>query len=110
MSETRTTSDGADQGVVAAASDIWTMSVDYARQEIKDPLTDLGAYLKWGMAAAVAVGLGTILVALGTLRALQTEATSTFDGNWSWAPYVIAVVVAMLPTAVFAVVVTRKDS
>ena len=29
-------------------------------------------------------------VLLGGLRALQTETGTTFDGNWSWAPYLIA--------------------
>jgi hypothetical protein len=31
---------------------------------------------------------------LSLLRALQTETGTTFTGNWSWAPYIIVLVVA----------------
>ena len=64
-----------------------TLTVDYAKQEIKDPLTGLASYVAWGVATMLLVGIGSVLLAVGALRALQTETGSTFTGNLSWAPY-----------------------
>ena len=86
--------DGAsgDKSVPKVASELWTLSVDYAKQEIKDPVKGLGTYLLWGSVSALLAGFGMVLLAIGGLRALQTETGSTFTGNWSWAPYLIVLV------------------
>lgn len=76
-----------DKSVATIVSELWTLTVDYAKQEIKDPLTGLVAYVAWGVATMVLVGIGSVLLAVGALRALQTETGSTFTGNLSWAPY-----------------------
>lgn len=76
-----------DKGVATVVSELWALTVDYAKQEIKDPLTGLVSYVAWGVATMLLVGVGSILLAIGALRALQTETGSTFTGNWSWAPY-----------------------
>jgi hypothetical protein len=39
------------------------------------------------------LGIGLVLVVLGGLRVLQVETDTTFTGNWSWAPYGIALFV-----------------
>jgi len=69
---------------------------DYARQETVDPLKDVGRYLGFGLAGALLGALGVVMLMLAGLRALQTETGSTFTGSWSWAPYAIVVVVALL--------------
>jgi hypothetical protein len=76
-----------DKSVATIVSELWTLTVDYAKQEIKDPLTGLVSYVAWGVATMVLVGIGSVLLAVGALRALQTETGSTFTGNLSWAPY-----------------------
>ncbi len=48
------------------------------------------------MAGALALGLGVILLMLAGLRALQTETSTTFTGNWSWAPYLIVVAAGLV--------------
>ena len=50
------------------------------------------------------LGVGTLLLLLSLLRALQTETGSTFTGNLTWVPYVIVVIVA---AAVIALAVWR---
>jgi hypothetical protein len=72
--------------------------VAYFKQETLDPLKALGRYLGFGVAGALLLGTGVFFLAMGGLRALQTETGSTFTGNWSWAPYGI-VVAALLATA-----------
>ena len=86
-------------------SDLKTMVVDYAKQETIEPLKGLGRYIGFGLGGSVLVGLGVFLLGMGGLRALQTETGSTFDGNWSFAPYFIvllglAVIIGILVLAI----------
>jgi hypothetical protein len=69
--------------------------VAYARQETINPIKSLGRYILFGLAGALLLGLGVVLLGVGVLRLLQTETGSTFRGDWSWAPYGI-VFVALL--------------
>ena len=73
------------------ATELWELSLAYAKQETIDPLKGLGRFLGFGVMGAFLLGIGTSLLLLGGLRALQTETGSTFTGNWSWAPYLIVV-------------------
>jgi multisubunit Na+/H+ antiporter MnhB subunit len=66
--------------------------VTYAKQQTIDPLKQLGRWVAFGLAGAVLVGLGFLLVGVGLLRAVQSEAGKHLAGNWSWVPYVIVVV------------------
>jgi len=76
--------------------DVVELVKTYVRQETVGPLQGIGRWLGLGVAGAFTLGLGLVLVVLGLLRLLQTEAHSTFDGNWSVLPYVIALVVCGL--------------
>ncbi len=100
-------SESPDKSVPQVVSELWTMTVDYAKQEIKDPLKGLGSYLLWGALSMLLVGLGMVLLAIGWLRALQTETGSRFTGNWSWAPYGIVLVGAMLVLGLVGVILTK---
>jgi membrane protein implicated in regulation of membrane protease activity len=61
--------------------------IAYFKQETIDPLKGLVRYVAFGLLGAVLMGTGTCFLAIGGLRALQTETGTTFRGNWSWAPY-----------------------
>lgn len=87
--------DGGDKSVATIVSELWSLTIDYAKQEIKDPLTGLVSYVAWGVVTMLLVGLGSILLAIGALRALQTQFGSTFTGSLSWAPYGIVLVGAV---------------
>jgi Putative Actinobacterial Holin-X, holin superfamily III len=76
------------------ATDLWGLTRDYARQETVDPIKGVGRYLGYGGGGALLGSIGVILLMLALLRALQTETGTTFQGNWSWAPYMIVLVVA----------------
>jgi hypothetical protein len=76
------------------ATELWALTKDYARQETVDPLKGVGRYLGYGAAGALLGGVGVILLMLAGLRALQTETGDALDGNLSWLPYFIVVVVA----------------
>lgn len=88
--------DDSPKSIPQVASELWELSVAYAKQETIDPLRGLGRFLGYGFGGAILFSLGSILLLLAGLRALQTETGSTFTGNLSWIPYVIIVVAACL--------------
>lgn len=82
----------AEKSLPTLASELWDLVRAYAKQETIGPLKGIGRFIAFGLAGSLLLGLGLVLLALGGLRALQTETGDTFDGNWSWAPYLIVVV------------------
>ncbi len=68
----------------------------YFRQEALDPLKRLGAWLGFGLLGGVFISTGLVLLALGALRALQTETAGHLSGSLSWTPYVIVLAVVLL--------------
>jgi hypothetical protein len=76
------------------ATELWGLTKDYARQETIEPIKGVGRYLGYGAGGAVLGGIGVILLMMAGLRALQTETGDALDGNLSWLPYVIVLVVA----------------
>jgi hypothetical protein len=65
--------------------------VTYVRQQTVIPLKQLGRYIAFGVGGSLLLGFGVVFLAMSGLRALQTETSGTFDGDWSWVPYVIMV-------------------
>lgn len=74
--------------------------VAYFKQETLEPLKGLGRYLGFGVLGATLLGVGVLFLAMGGLRALQSETGDTFTNNWSWAPYGIVVVALLLGAGV----------
>ena len=84
------------KSIPQVASELWELSVAYAKQETIDPLKGLGRFLGFGIGGAILFGLGSVLLLLAGLRALQTETDTTFTGNLSFIPYLIVVAAALL--------------
>jgi hypothetical protein len=76
------------------------LCIAYVRQETVVPLKQLGRYLALGVAGSVLMGVGVLLMALGLLRLLQTQTGDTFDGDWSWVPYVIVFAALVVGAAI----------
>ena len=90
------------------ATELWALTKDYARQETVDPLKGVGRYHGYGAAGALLGGVGVILLMLAGLRALQTETGDALDGNLSWLPYFIVLVVAAALVAWAVSRISRK--
>ncbi|HEX5367265.1 MAG TPA: hypothetical protein VFW63_11470 [Acidimicrobiales bacterium] len=90
------------------ATELWGLTKGYARQETVDPLKGIGRYLAYGGAGALVGAVGVLLLMLAGLRALQTETGSTFQGNLSWLPYLIVLVVAAGLAAAAVARISRK--
>ena len=84
--------------VVGEVGEVWQLVIAYLKQETIEEIKPLGRFLVWGVAGSILLCIGLILLTLSGLRALQTETGTTFTGNWSWAPYLIAAALS----AVFA--------
>ena len=84
------------KSIPQVASELWELSTAYAKQETIDPLKGLGRFLGYGVGGALLFGIGSILLLLAGLRALQTETDTTFTGNLSFVPYLIVVAAALL--------------
>ncbi len=97
------------KSIPQVASELWELSVAYAKQETVDPLKGLGRYLAYGVGGAVTFGIGTVLLSLALLRALQTETDTAFTGSLSFIPYVLTILfLALVATVLGWRVVKRK--
>jgi hypothetical protein len=79
-----------ERSLPAQAAELWDLVRSYAKQETVEPIKGIGRYAALGLAGSALLSIGLVLLTLGGLRALQTETGSTFEGNWSWAPYLLA--------------------
>jgi hypothetical protein len=86
--------------------------VAYAKQETIGPLRNIGRFVAFGVAGSTFLSVGLLLLALGGLRALQTETGDRFTGDWSWAPYLITFVGCALVVAasIYAIGAARRRS
>lgn len=103
-------SDNQGQGVTQVLADIKDLTVSYAKQETVEPLRLLGRFLSFGVVGSIFVGVGVILLTLAGLRALQAETGTALTGNWSWVPYLAAVVLLVVLTLVSVFTITRKST
>ena len=88
-------SDNGSHGLRHAGDDAFQLTVDYLKQETIEPLKGLGRFLYMGIAGSFCLAFGILLVLLGVLRLLQTETGSALQGDWSWVPYAVVVVLGI---------------
>ena len=78
---------------VDRAGDIVETVRAYAVQETVGPLKGAARWLAYGTAAAVCLGVGTLLLAVGVLRLSQDAGGTVLDGSWSFVHYLVAAAV-----------------
>ncbi|MGH9303567.1 MAG: hypothetical protein ACRDZ5_04035 [Acidimicrobiales bacterium] len=92
----------------AEVSDLVGLLKSYVLQETVGPLKKLAITLAIGSGSAVLCGIGSVLLLVALLRALQGETGSLFAGEWSWAPYGLVVIAAVLALGLVAAVLVRS--
>lgn len=95
-------SPSSSKGIPTLAVELKDLVVAYAKQETLEPIKGLGRFIAFGVAGSLLLAIGLVLLVLSLLRLLQTELADTFDGNWSFAPYVITLVVCLVVLALAA--------
>ena len=86
--------DAKDKSLPGEARELWQLVLGYAKQETLDPVKNLGRFLGFGLGGALLGSLGAVLLLLGGLRLLQTETGEAFDGNLTFIPYLLVLVVS----------------
>ena len=71
----------------------------YARQETLGHLKGVGRWVGYGLAGAICLSIGIVLLVVGLLRLLQDVGDDVFYGFWSIVPYLIALLVCALVVA-----------
>lgn len=89
------------------AAELAKLLLAYTKQEALDPVVAQLKSLGLGIAGALLLAVGTVLLAFGFLRALETEFGPTtgpahpygtagaLSGDWSWVPYMGATLVCL---------------
>jgi hypothetical protein len=96
--------------VTAGGREFADLVIAYAKQETLGPLRGLGRFVAFGVSGSIALSIGSLLLLLALLRALQTETGSTFGGNLSWLPYVITAGAALIVLGLSAWRITKTPS
>ena len=97
-----------DKSMPTLAGELYDLVRAYAKQETLEPIKGLGRYAAFGVVGSLLLGIGVVLLAVALLRALQTETGDTFDGGWSWAPYLLTLVAAGLVAGLAGMGATRR--
>lgn len=82
-------------GFFSELFEVKELIVAYVKQETIQPIKGLGRFLAFGLLGSFLLSVGTLMLVLAGLRALQTETGTVFTGSFSWAPYFIVFVVAL---------------
>jgi multisubunit Na+/H+ antiporter MnhB subunit len=86
--------------------DVLSLTKAYVKQETLGPLKGAGRWIAFGVAGAIAVGMGVILLMLAVLRLTQNY----MHGAMSWAPYGITLVVGLIVVGLVWFIRGRKTS
>jgi uncharacterized membrane protein len=99
-----------DKSLPSLASELWDLVRAYAKQETIEPIKGLGRFVALGLAGSMLLGIGTVLLVLALLRVLQSETGTVFDGNLSFAPYLLTLVLCAVVIGAALAAVRRKGN
>jgi hypothetical protein len=97
-----------DKSMPTLAGELYDLVRAYAKQETLEPIKGLGRFAAFGVVGSLLIGVGVVLLAVAVLRALQTETSDLFDGRWSWAPYVLTLILCGLVAGAAGAAATRR--
>lgn len=100
--------DDSAKSIPQVASELWELSTAYAKQETIDPLKGLGRFLTFGVGGAVLLAIGSALLLLAGLRALQTETGTTLTGSLTFVPYFIVGAVGLVLSGLVVLRIVKR--
>lgn len=87
-------------------TELFELVVAYIKNQTLVPLKRLLRYVGLGITGLIFIAIGLLLVSIGLLRYLET--LSTFDGTWSFVPYLIVSLTAICIIGILFFVMTRS--
>lgn len=99
---------GGEKALPELLSELWELITTYVRQETLDPIRGIGRFVAFGLAGAVLIGTGAVLLAVGGLRVLQTETDTALTGNLTWIPYVLVFLALLVGGGVSVAAIGRS--
>ncbi len=72
----------------------------YFRQEVGGSIRRIALWAVFGVLGSIFICIGFIFVLVGSLRVLQNETGSTFEGSLSWVPYLLVILGAIVLGAI----------
>lgn len=78
---------GENKNVTVLGNELLGLVIAYAKQETIDPLKSLARFVAFGVAGAILIATGGVLLALAAVRAAQAETGAHLHGNLTWVPY-----------------------
>jgi hypothetical protein len=103
-----------------SVNELVQLVIAYAKQETVDPVRRQVRHLGRGLGGALLLAVGSVLLAVGFLRALQVEfgggghspdvfgAGAHLSGNFSWVPYMGAALFCLAVSAGCVMLVVRR--
>jgi hypothetical protein len=101
--------DKRDKSLTTQVTELWELVKTYVKQETVEPIKGLGRFVGYGVAGALCLAMGLLLLLLATLRALQTETGPHLQGSWSWVPYLATLVVAAVVAYISARQIQKRN-
>ncbi len=102
----------ADKSPQQQVQELKDLVVSYAKQETVDPIKNIGRYIGWALAGALAFGVGMTFLAVGALRMLQTTLPELLDGQGksSWFPYLAVLLLLGSALGLVAMKLTKSKA
>lgn len=92
----RATAADTEKPVGTLLNELAGLILAYVKQETVDPIKDLLRFVVWGVAGALLLGIGGVLLVFTTIRVIQAETGSHLTGNFTWVPYAGGLLLAMI--------------
>ena len=97
-----------DKSVGTLVSETVALVVGYAKQETLDPIKSLGRFVAFGVAGAILLAAGGVVLTLAAVRAVQSETGAHLRGNLTWVPYVGGLLLAGIGAGLAASRIGRR--
>lgn len=88
--------------------DFFDLVKEYAKQELVEPLRPIPRWIAFGVVGSALLMIAGISLTLATLRVLQEETGTTFNGNLSWVPHAITLCGAILIVAALVIQIRKR--
>lgn len=105
--DNKSTEKGDDKSIGTLLDELAGLIIAYVKQETVDPIKSLGRFVAFGVAGALLLAIGGGMLALGTVRLLQSETGAHLRGDLTWVPYTGGLLVAAIGAGWAATRITK---